>query len=53
MEHHRASFYRRYWPREALDPENFTVTINTASVDQATMVEMLTALIRNVTARKN
>lgn len=53
LEHHRATFYRRYWPKEALNPENFTLTINTAAVDQATMVEMLTALIRHITARKN
>ena len=32
----RAAFYRRHWPGRALDPEAFTMTLNTAalSVDQ-------------------
>lgn len=53
LEHHRSAFYRHYWPGEKLNPEDFTLTINTATVDQATMVEMIATLVRNLAARAN
>ena len=53
LEHNRQAFYKRYWPNEALSPETFAVTINTAAVGQATIVDMLTRLVRqSVAARR-
>lgn len=51
LEHRRATFFRHYWPNEALSAERFTLTINTAIVDQSTMVEMITALVKRVVAK--
>ena len=41
----RAAFYRRYWPRELLGGEAFSVTFNTAMVDERRAVESAVALI--------
>jgi cytidylate kinase len=47
LEHNRLSFYRKHWPNETLSPEHFAMTINTAEVDQPTMLYMLTQVIRS------
>jgi cytidylate kinase len=46
LEHNRQAFYRHYWPNEAIRPEIFTLTLNTAEVDSTTMVDMLMSLVR-------
>ena len=45
----RAAFYKRFWPGRALEPESFTITLNTARVDAATMIAVLSALVKRVT----
>lgn len=45
LEHNREAFYRRYWPKENFTPEAFTVTFNTAEIEQGTIVEMIKALV--------
>ena len=41
----RSAFYHRYWPKEIISPEAFTVTINTAKVNEDRAVESLVPLI--------
>jgi cytidylate kinase len=49
-EKNRSTFFRRYWPHEQLNPELFTLTLNTASIAGPTMVEMIRLLVRQVEA---
>jgi cytidylate kinase len=44
-EQQRATFYHRFWPGKTLDPEHFTLTINTARVTTAEMVTLLRNLV--------
>lgn len=46
MDHDQQHFYRQHWPNESLSPEKFALTINTAEVEQAVAIEMITALAR-------
>jgi hypothetical protein len=46
LEKARASFYHRYWPTQSLCPERFTLTLNTAEIDDQSMVECVTPLVR-------
>ncbi|MAE67211.1 MAG: hypothetical protein CMJ18_23365 [Phycisphaeraceae bacterium] len=43
----RQDFYRRHFPNQTLNPEAFTITLNTALIDEPGMVEVLTPLITN------
>jgi cytidylate kinase len=45
IDRNRAAFYRRYWPRESLESDRFTVTLNTAELSERQMVECLLPLI--------
>ena len=45
-EKNRAAFYKRFWPHEKLEPESFTLTLNTAELDAAAMIELLRVLAR-------
>jgi cytidylate kinase len=48
LEKNRRSFFKRYWPKELIGPESFTVTLNTARIKGGTMVEIIRALVRQV-----
>ena len=50
LEKNRQSFFTRYWPKELITPEIFTVTLNTARIKSGTMVEIIRALVRQVEA---
>jgi len=52
QEKSRAAFYKRFWPGKALDPDTFTLTINTSSVDGAEMIALLAALIKERATRR-
>ena len=41
----RDAFYRRYWPGQPLSPELFTLTINTAHVDESLCAELVLPLV--------
>lgn len=46
VEKNRRAFFKMHWPQYSLDPEMFALTINTAEVDTATIVQMLRALVQ-------
>ena len=46
LDHNRESFYRRYWSDRIAFDEAFTLTLNTAEVDDRTAVESILPLIR-------
>ena len=48
LEKNRQSFFKRYWPKELISPESFTVTLNTARIKSGTIVEIIRALVRQV-----
>jgi cytidylate kinase len=48
LEERRANFYKRFWPSRSLTAENFTVTFNTAQVDDAHVAESVLPLIPGV-----
>lgn len=48
LDHARQAFYRRYWPREVLDHESFTLTLNTAMIDEQCAVECVLPLVKQV-----
>lgn len=50
LERNRQAFYRYFWPNENLGPETFTVTINTAEVDLASAIAIMTTLVRQQVA---
>lgn len=41
IENERAAFYERHWPGRPLVPEAFTLTLNTAAMDEATQVNCI------------
>jgi cytidylate kinase len=43
----RATFYKRFWPNDSLEPESFTVTANAARISPSTMIAMLAALVKD------
>jgi cytidylate kinase len=45
LDHQRKVFYRRYWPREIISSEAFTLTINTAAADEDRAVESVIPFI--------
>lgn len=45
LDHERDTFYKRYWPKDACTPDVFTLTINTAGVDENRAVECILPLI--------
>jgi hypothetical protein len=45
LDRYRETFHRRYWPDHALLPEIFTLTLNSAQVEVAQMVECIVPLI--------
>jgi hypothetical protein len=44
-DHNRAAFYRRYWPKRPLVPEDFCATFNTVAVESGRLVESVIALM--------
>jgi cytidylate kinase len=44
----RTAFHKRFWPGEALDPELFDVTLNTAVVSQETCAQIIARLVKDV-----
>ena len=52
QEKNRAAFYKRFWPGKTLDPEAFTLTINTSSVNGAEMIALLAALVKERAAQR-
>jgi len=48
----RRSFYHRHWPQHTVQPDAFTVTFNTAEVDDAQIVESLLPLLPNHVAHQ-
>lgn len=47
MEHNRQVFFRRYWPKEAIAPESFALTINTATLSTETIIDLLKTVVRH------
>ncbi len=45
LDRQRQAFYRRYWPREVLTAEAFTLTLNTAMVSEDQAVQCVIPLI--------
>ena len=50
IDRYREAFHHRYWPDKALLPEIFTLTLNTAAIDEAQMVDCVLPLIRRTPA---
>lgn len=46
IDRYRETFHRRYWPDKAMLPEIFTLTLNTAAMDEGQMVDCVLPLIR-------
>jgi len=47
IDRHRETFHRRYWAEKALLPEIFTITLNSAKIDEQRMVDCIVPLIRS------
>ena len=45
IDQNRASFYKRYWPNTPLSASIFTVTFNSAAIDEQAMVDAVVPLI--------
>lgn len=45
LDHQRAAFFQRYWPKEMRAPEVFSVTINTSLVSEECVVESVLPLV--------
>jgi hypothetical protein len=45
IDKYRDAFHRRYWPDKALLPEIFTLTLNTAAMDEGQMVQCVLPLL--------
>lgn len=45
IDRNREAFYRRYWPREMLDPIHFTATFNTADLTEPRLIDAVTGLL--------
>ena len=45
LDHERDMFYKRYWAKDSCTPDVYTVTINTAAVDENRAVESILPLI--------
>ena len=45
IDKYRDAFHRRYWPDKALLPEIFTLTLNTAAMDEGQMVQCVLPLV--------
>jgi cytidylate kinase len=45
MERNREGFYRRYWPGESLAAENFTLTLNTQTLDEQQCIGCILPLV--------
>ncbi len=45
LDENRESFFTRFWGKDALEPERYTVTFNVAKVSEDQMVEAVLALI--------
>ena len=46
LDRYRQGFYKRYWPKEIIAPETFTITLNTADVAIPAIIQILWALVR-------
>lgn len=47
IDHNRATFYKKYWPRKQLAPDVFTLTLNTAALTDDQMIKCLLPLINS------
>jgi cytidylate kinase len=45
IDRNRTTFYRQHWPKKAMGPESFAMTINTAEFNESQMVAALVPLI--------
>lgn len=45
LDHQRAAFYKRFWPKNTFTPDAFTLTINTANADEQRAVECILPLV--------
>ncbi|MGD0540633.1 MAG: cytidylate kinase-like family protein [Tepidisphaeraceae bacterium] len=46
IERNRAMFYRQFWPGKSLEPETFTMTLNSAELSLDEMVECVVPIVR-------
>jgi len=46
MERNRHAFYKRHWPNETLAADTFTLTLNTAAIPLAGMIDVVRAVVR-------
>jgi len=46
IERNRTLFYRQFWPGKTLDPQNFTMTLNSAELSLDEMVACIVPIIR-------
>jgi hypothetical protein len=46
LERNRAAFFKRYWPREPLRADHFTLTINTAAIDTDLAAELIARVVK-------
>jgi len=51
IDHNRAVFYKRYWPKKQLTPDAFTVTLNTASLTDDEMIKCLLPLVHGASTK--
>ena len=51
IDHNRAVFYKRYWPKKQLTPDIFTVTLNTAALTDDQMIRCLLPLNSGVSTK--
>jgi cytidylate kinase len=51
LDKNRRAFLARYWPKEVMTDETFTLVINSAAVKMETMVDIVKSLVRQVAVR--
>lgn len=51
IDHNRAVFYKKYWPKKQLTPDIFTVTLNTAELTDDQMIKCLLPLVHGASTK--
>jgi len=51
IDHNRAIFYKRYWPKKQLTPDIFIVTLNTAALTDDQMIKCLLPLVHGASTK--
>lgn len=51
IDHNRAVFYKKYWPKKQLTPDIFTVTLNTAALTDDQMIKCLLPLVHGTSTK--